>query len=192
MKKYDVDAYTVGTTMVDISPFAVVALPIKLVKTLSKAGGSVYRIVNRTAVDTIPINNTSINNTTDVLAINRGTSGPKYQNIEDNFDEIVSDIINTNKKYSDGYEMNNSIENIVNSALYYDDPVDQVSAITRSITDHAFVDGNKRTAFDTMNSLMDNLGLSNNLTDTQKWDLIYDIAEGVIRDVDAISNILKG
>lgn len=88
--------------------------------------------------------------------------------------------------------MNNSIESIINSASYYDDAYEQVSAITRSITDHAFANGNKRTAFDTLNMLLDDMGLKNILNDTQKWDLIYDIAEGRISDVAEISRILQG
>ena len=39
---------------------------------------------------------------------------------------------------------------------------------------------------------IDDFGLSNALTDSQKWDLIYDIAEGRIDDVTEIANILKG
>ena len=107
-------------------------------------------------------------------------------------DEIAEDIININKQYSDGFELNNSIKNILNSASYYDDPYEQVAAVTRSITDHAFANGNKRTAFDTLNMLLDDLGLDNTLTNSQKWDLIYDIAEGRIDDVAEIANILKG
>lgn len=107
-------------------------------------------------------------------------------------DEIAEDIININKQYSDGFELNNSIKNILNSASYYDDPYEQVAAVTRSITDHAFANGNKRTAFDALNMLLDDLGLDNTLTNSQKWDLIYDIAEGRIDDVAEIANILKG
>jgi death-on-curing family protein len=120
----------------------------------------------------------------------KGGSGTK--NLIDNMDEIAEDIVNINKKYSDGYQMNNSIENILNSASYYDDPYEQVAAVTRSITDHAFANGNKRTAFDTLNMLIDDLKLNNSLSDTQKWDLIYDIAEGRVNDVTEIANIIKG
>lgn len=107
-------------------------------------------------------------------------------------EEIADDIVNLNKKYSDGYQMNNSVENILNSASYYDSPYDQVAAVTRSITDHAFANGNKRTAMDTLNMLIDDFGLNNSLTDAQKWDLIYDIAEGRLNDVTEIANVLKG
>ena len=116
----------------------------------------------------------------------------KKRNIIDNMGEIGDDIVNINEKYSDGYQMNNSIENILNSASYYDDPYEQVAAITRSITDHAFANGNKRTAMDTMNMLLDDFGLNNTLTDAQKWDLIYDIAEGRLNNVSEIADILKG
>ena len=87
--------------------------------------------------------------------------------------------------------MNNSVKNILNSASYYDDPYEQVAAVVRSITDHAFANGNKRTAFDTLNMLMGDLGLNNKLTNSQKWNLIYDIAEGRLDDVSEIANILR-
>lgn len=86
-------------------------------------------------------------------------------------DGITEDTININKKYSDGFELNNSIK-------YFDDPYEQVTAVTRSITDHAFANGNKRTAFDTLNMLLNDLGVNNKLTGSQKWNLIYDIEEG--------------
>lgn len=107
-------------------------------------------------------------------------------------DEIAEDIININRQYSDGFELNNSVKNIINSASYYDDPYEQVAAVTRSITDHTFANGNKRTAFDTLNMLVNDLGLDSTLTDSQKWDLIYDIAEGRIDDVTEIASLLKG
>ena len=87
--------------------------------------------------------------------------GTGTRNLIDDMDEIAEDIININKQYSDGFELNNSIKNILNSASYYDDQYEQVAAITRSITDHAFANGNKRTAFDTLNMLLDDFGLSN-------------------------------
>lgn len=54
------------------------------------------------------------------------------------------------------------------------------------------MNGNKRTAFDTLNMLLDDLGLNNILTDSQKRDLIYDIAEGRIDDIAEIAKILSG
>ncbi len=119
-------------------------------------------------------------------------AGGANRNIVDNMDEIAEDIIDINRQYSNGVEMNNSIENILNSASYYDDPYKQVGAIVRSITDHTFMNGNKRTAFDTLNMLLDDLGLNNTLTDSQKWNLIYDIAEGRIDDIAEIAKILSG
>ena len=119
------------------------------------------------------------------------SSTPK-RNLIDDMDEIADDIIEINRKYSDGYELNNSIKNILNSASYYDDPYEQIAAIIRSITDHAFVNGNKRTAFDTLNMLLDDFGLNSILTDTQKWNLISDIAEGRITDVAEIARIICG
>ena len=129
----------------------------------------------------------------DELAEAVGKGGSAFgRNLVDNMDEIAEDIININKQYSDGFELNNSIKNILNSASYYDDPYEQVAAVTRSITDHAFANGNKRTALDTLNMLIDDLGLDDVLTDSQKWDLIYDIAEGRLDDVTEIARILKG
>jgi len=124
---------------------------------------------------------------------NSGTNISKPpRNLVDNMDEIADDIRNINKKYSSGFEQNNSIENIINSASYYEDSWEQASAVTRSITDHAFVDGNKRTAFDTLNMLLDDLKLNSPLKDSQKWDLINKIGTGDLKDVSEIANILKG
>jgi death-on-curing family protein len=106
--------------------------------------------------------------------------------------QFSKDIVNMNKKYSNGNQMNNNVDNILNSASYYNDPYEQVAAVTRSITDHVFENGNKRTAFDTLNMLLDDLGLKNLLSDAQKWNLIYDIAEGRLNDVTEIANIIKG
>lgn len=88
--------------------------------------------------------------------------------------------------------MNNSISNIVNSASYYENSYDQVASITRSITQHAFENGNKRTAFDTLNKLLKDINLKNLLNDTQKWDLINKMGEGEIKNVTDISRILQG
>ena len=110
----------------------------------------------------------------------------------DNMDEIADDIRNINKKYSSGLEQNNSIDSIINSASYYEDGWEQTSAVTRSVAEHAFVDGNKRTAFDTLNMLLDDLRLKSPLNDTQKWDLINRIGTGDLKDVSEIANILKG
>lgn len=134
-----------------------------------------------------------VNTEADLSEGGSGTlEGLGKRNIIDNMNEIADDIVNINKKYSDGYQMNNSVENILNSASYYDDPYEQVAAVTRSITDHAFANGNKRTAMDTMNMLLDDFGLNNTLTDAQKWDLIYDIAEGRLNSVSEIAKILSG
>ncbi|MGX7420048.1 type II toxin-antitoxin system death-on-curing family toxin [Carnobacterium gallinarum] len=110
----------------------------------------------------------------------------------DNTPEIADTIRDINKKYSNGFEQNNSIESIINSASYYEDAWEQASAVTRSITDHAFVDGNKRTAFDTLNMLLDELELKSSLSDSQKWNLINRIGTGDLKNVSEIANILKG
>lgn len=114
------------------------------------------------------------------------------RNLIDNMDEIADDIRNINKKYSSGFEQNNSIDSIINSASYYEDAWEQTSAVTRGIAEHAFVDGNKRTAFDTLNMLLYDLRLKSPLNDTQKWDLINRIGTGDLKNVSEIANILKG
>ncbi|MEK4472952.1 hypothetical protein NSQ91_07035 [Paenibacillus sp. FSL R7-0048] len=70
---------------------------------------------------------------------------------------------------------------------YYDNKYDQISSITRSITQHAFENGNKRTALDTLNMLLKDFNLKSPLTDSQKSNLINNMAEGVIKDVSDIS-----
>ncbi len=62
----------------------------------------------------------------------------------------------------------NSIDSIINSASYYNDAWEQTSAVTRSIADHAFENGNKRTAFDTLNMLLDDFNLKSPLNDSTK------------------------
>lgn len=114
------------------------------------------------------------------------------RNLVDNMDEIADDIRNINKKYSNGFEQNNSIDSIINSASYYEDAWEQTSAVTRSIADYAFENGNKRTAFDTLNLLLDDLNLKSPLNDTQKWDLIDKLGRKEITNVSEIANILKG
>ncbi|WP_314066076.1 T7SS effector LXG polymorphic toxin [uncultured Vagococcus sp.] len=121
----------------------------------------------------------------------RNLNKPPRNLIED-IDEIADDIRNINGKYSSGFEQNNSIESIINSASYYDDSWDQVSAVTRGIAEHAFVDGNKRTAFDTLNMLLGDLKMKSPLNDSQKWDLINKIGTGELKDVSEIARILKG
>jgi len=119
-----------------------------------------------------------------------GSKGAR--NIIDDAASIVSDIININKKYSNGNQAYNSIESIVNSASYYDNGYDQIASVTRSITQHAFENGNKRTALDTLNMLLKDFNLKSPLTDVQRSNLINDIAEGRITDVSEISRILQG
>jgi prophage maintenance system killer protein len=67
-----------------------------------------------------------------------------------------------------------------------------VASITRSVAQHAFVDGNKRTTFDTLNMLLKDMNLKSKLTDTQKWDLVSKMGKGEIKDVSEISRILQG
>ena len=64
--------------------------------------------------------------------------------------------------------------------------------IQHHIADHAFVDGNKRTSFDTLNMLLKDMNLKSPLSDKQKWDLVNKLGKGEIKDVSAITRILKG
>ncbi|EHD1579612.1 type II toxin-antitoxin system death-on-curing family toxin [Listeria monocytogenes] len=123
--------------------------------------------------------------------INKGGS-KQNRNLVDDMKEIAGDIRNINRKYSNGFEQNNSIDSIINSASYYNDAWEQTSAVTRSIADHAFENGNKRTAFDTLNMLLDDFNLKSPLTDSQKWDLIEKLGRKEITDVSKITNIIKG
>lgn len=55
-------------------------------------------------------------------------------------DEIAEDIININKQYSDGFELNNSVKNILNSSSYYDAPYNQVAVIrSNKLTDNQII-----------------------------------------------------
>lgn len=98
-------------------------------------------------------------------------------------DEIADDIRDINKKYSSGFEQNNSIDSIINADSYYEDAWEHTSAVKRGIAEHAF---------DTLNMLLDDLRLKSPLKDTQKRDLINRIGTGDLKDVSEIANILKG
>jgi len=90
-------------------------------------------------------------------------------------------------------DVNNPITSIVNSASYYDDPFEQVGAIGRGIAQHAFENGNKRTAFDTMKKLMSDMNLSSPLNDDQLWNLVYDMnSRDGLSDVTEIARRLQG
>ncbi len=114
-------------------------------------------------------------------------------NLIDDFDTIVDDIININKKYDIGLELHNKVDTIINSALYYDDYYEQVASISRSISQHTFANGNKRTAVDTIKMLISKMNLQNTLNDTQIWNLVLDmsIPDG-LSDVTEIAKILRG
>lgn len=104
---------------------------------------------------------------------------------------ITDDIIDINKKYSDGFQQNNTIDNILHTASYYDDPYEQIAYISEGITRHAFSNGNKRTAFDTIKMLIDDFGLTTKLSDNEIWKLIDDMAGG-LDDVTEIARRIKG
>ncbi len=104
---------------------------------------------------------------------------------------ITQNIVNINKLYSTGQQLYNSVSSIVNSASYYSSKYDQVSSIVRGIAQHAFENGNKRTAVDTLFMLLKDIGVKSSITRDQAWQLIDDIANGVIKSVSEISNILQ-
>lgn len=105
--------------------------------------------------------------------------------------EIINAIININKRFSTGSDLINPISSIVNSAMYYAKKIEQASAIIRGIAQHAFTDGNKRTAFETLSMLNRELGLNINFATERAWQLIYEIARGDISSVEQISRILQ-
>lgn len=103
-------------------------------------------------------------------------------NLVDSVDDIAQKIVDINSRYATSVEAHNSVKSILNSAMYYESKYDQVVSIVRSITQHTFIDGNKRTAFDVLNMLLNDFGLSNHLADNQKWKLINNIAQGVYKN----------
>jgi death-on-curing family protein len=68
--------------------------------------------------------------------------------VEINVEEFANQIIQINKSTEGGgVLLSGTPESAINSALYYEKPVEQGAAIYRSIiSNHMFIDGNKRTA----------------------------------------------
>jgi len=112
-------------------------------------------------------------------------------NLIEKADYLTKNIININKLYSTGKDVYNSVSNIINSASYYDNKYDQVASIIRGIADHAFLDGNKRTAVDSLFMLLNEMGLKYSISYDQAWKLVVDIANGVTRNVSEISSIIQ-
>ncbi|MBI9051167.1 MAG: Ig-like domain repeat protein [Anaerolineaceae bacterium] len=115
------------------------------------------------------------------------------RNLLTDFDSIVDEIVDINKQYDNGLEIHNSISSIVHSATYYDDPYEQIAAIGKGISAHAFENGNKRTAFDTMKKLMSDMNLDCPLADEQIWEIVYDISsKDGLSDIGEIALRLQG
>ena len=74
----------------------------------------------------------------------------------------------------------------------YSDVASMAAALTHSlVTNHALVDGNKRLGLACLMVFLRMNGARLTLTNDEAYDVIYGIASGEIRDVDAIARIIK-
>ena len=105
-----------------------------------------------------------------------------------NIDDFVDEIILINKKYSNGQLLNGNPLSAINSALYYENVVEQGASIFRSIAHgHMFGNGNKRTAVDMIKSFAKKANITINKSDNELLDLASKIATGEIEDVTEIA-----
>ncbi|MEP5363811.1 MAG: type II toxin-antitoxin system death-on-curing family toxin, partial [Reichenbachiella sp.] len=122
---------------------------------------------------------------------------------EANFIRYLDDLANV-AKFSDhvvelnkltqggGNLLNGTVDQIVNSASYYDDVVDQGSAIFRSIIkNHTFEDGNKRTAIAALRDFFSRNSINLNMSDDALLKMTLEIESGALDDVSKISSSLK-
>ena len=76
-------------------------------------------------------------------------------------------------------------------ASYYDNALDQGSAIFKGIiSNHTFIDGNKRTAVATLKSFAAKNNLILNATDKELMNIATDVATGKLDNVSTISKTL--
>lgn len=109
-----------------------------------------------------------------------------------NIESFADEIINLNKKTEGAGVIlgNGSPSSIVNSAMYYETPADQGSAIFRSIiNNHLFVDGNKRTAVMAFQSFAKQFGLKT-VSQEEMLNAALQVADKKIDDVSEISKLL--
>lgn len=118
------------------------------------------------------------------------TAGSTGYEIINNSNEITQDIVNINSTYG-GFEYNGTVSSIVHSSTYYNDPYEQVGAILNGIVgNHLFIDGNKRTAFDSYFILQERMNLSPKSAN-EIWNIIIDIGKGVIDHATDIASRLR-
>ena len=84
------------------------------------------------------------------------------------------------------------IDSCLSSYMYYEDITEQISSIFRGlIKNHAFVDGNKRTAVIVLFILVQELNMNIAINDSQLFNIIIKIAKGNF-DVEDIATMLFG
>ena len=97
---------------------------------------------------------------------------------------FADEIMDINRRFSDGILLNGSPATAINSALYHENVVHQACAIFKSISrGHMFSNGNKRTAVEMFKSFANKSGIEVNLTDNELLDIATKVATGEIDDV---------
>lgn len=124
------------------------------------------------------------------LGVSGITAGSSGYDLISNSEEISRSITDINSSYG-GFEFNGSVDSVVNTASYYNDPYDQIGSILNGIAgNHLFFDGNKRTAFSTYYMLTERMGVAPKSA-TEIWGIINDIALGDYDYATDIANSIR-
>lgn len=132
-----------------------------------------------------------------VFIVSKGKNGKAgaeitEQLLKKNADDLAEGIIDINKAFSNGSQLNKGgLESAINSASYYDDVAEQGSSLFISIVKgHIFTNGNKRTASEFITKFAKDNNLKLNLNSGQLKDLTSEIAKGVNINVEDLAKKL--
>ncbi len=109
-----------------------------------------------------------------------------------NIKAFAAEIIAFNKQTEGkGNILSGSPSSAINTALYYDDVLEQGASIFKTIVkNHMFYDGNKRTAASTIISFMKKAGIPINKSDRKIFKLAKKVATDQVVEVSEIANKL--
>jgi death-on-curing family protein len=103
---------------------------------------------------------------------------------------FADEIVDINRAtQGGGVLLSGSPSSAINTALYYDDVLEQGASVFKTIIkNHMFADGNKRTAVNMMKSFMNKAGVTVNKTDGELLDIATQVATNAIDDVSVIAS----
>jgi len=110
----------------------------------------------------------------------------------DSINAFAAEILAYNKETEGGGRiLSGRPSSAINTALYYDDVLEQGASIFKTIIkNHMFYDGNKRTAMNTIKSFMKKAGIPINKTDKKIFKLAKKVATDQVIEVSDIANKL--